>query len=205
MLRGTAAPEDGINMDTDGNVTITKSFINTQMPVFICDLSPMQEALNLAGQALQELQLSHPESTPSNVKAVYMSPWKSHTLNPKLIPLCTVVTNLTRLAGQGISGSDLAALNVSMAVMDCWGAVYQSGDSALRHNHFPADFAAVVYLEAEDGCAPLILSGHAPVQPRPGMLLLFPGILDHEVPVNNGRRVVIAMNLYKKTTFAPAA
>ncbi|MES2887809.1 MAG: hypothetical protein V4739_07320 [Pseudomonadota bacterium] len=192
-------------MATDGNVTITKTFINAQLPVFICDLSPLQDALDQASQAVKELQLSHPASTPSNVKAVYMSPWKSHTLNAKLTPLCTAVTNLARLGAQGISGSDLAALNMSMAVMDCWGAVYQSGDSALRHNHFPADFAAVVYLEAEAGCAPLILSGHAPVQPRPGMLLLFPGILDHEVPANDGRRVVVAMNLYKKTTFAPSA
>ena len=61
-------------MATDGNVTVTKTLVNAQMPVFVCDLSPLHEALRLAREAVEELQPSHPESTPSNVKAVYMCP-----------------------------------------------------------------------------------------------------------------------------------
>jgi len=34
------------------------------------------------------------------------------------------------------------------------------------------------------------------------MLVMFPGILTHEVPATKGRRVVVAMNLHKHATFA---
>jgi hypothetical protein len=187
-------------MPADDQVTVTRTFVSTQLPLFVCDLSAMSDALRLAAEALVELRQSHPESTPSNVRAVYMSPWKSHTLNPKLGPLCTAITNLARVGARGITGSDLEALNVQLVVTDCWGAIYESADSTLRHNHFPAEFAAVAYLEAEAGCAPIVFSG-TPVQPRPGMVLIFPGILDHEVPPTAGRRTVVAMNLYKKATF----
>lgn len=58
----------------------------------------------------------------------------------------------------------------------------------------------MAYLEAEEKCAPLVFSGGFSVQPKPEMLIMFPGILDHEVPSNMGRRVVVAMNLHKRTT-----
>ncbi len=189
-------------MSADDQVTVTRTFVSTQLPLFVCDLSAMPDPLRLAAEALQELRQAHPESTPSNVRAVYMSPWKSHTLNPKLGPLCAAVTNLARVAARGITGSDLAALSVELVVTDCWGAIYESADSTSRHNHFPAEFAAVAYLEAAADCAPIVFSGTTPVQPRPGMVLIFPGILDHEVPPTAGRRTVVALNLYKKATFA---
>jgi hypothetical protein len=87
-----------------------------------------------------------------------------------------------------------------MVVTDCWIAVYEEGDRTVRHNHFPADFGCVVYLEAEPGCAPLIFGGKTAHQPTPGSMVLFPGILDHEVPATPGRRVVVAMNLAKRST-----
>ena len=79
-----------------------------------------------------------------------------------------------------------------MVVTDCWIAVYEEGDRTVRHNHFPADFGCVVYLEAEPGCAPLIFGGKTAHQPTPGSMVMFPGILDHEVPATPGRRVVVA-------------
>ncbi len=181
-------------------VTVTQAFVTAQLPLFIADLNAMPEPLRLAREALDELRISHPESTPSNVVATYMSPWKSHLLNPKFTPLCNAVVQLARVSAAGIGG-DLAKLNVELAVSDCWGAIYETSDLTRRHNHFPAEFAAAVYLEAAEDCAPIVFSGNTPVQPRPGMLLLFPGILDHEVPATSGRRVVVAMNLYKKATF----
>lgn len=186
---------------SDDQVTLTRNFVNTQLPVFVCDLSAMEAPFSLAAQAVEELQQTHPQSTPSNVKALYMSPWKSHLLNPKLGLLCDTVVKLALMGAKGIIGSDLSSLNLELVVTDCWAAVYQSTDSTSRHNHFPAEFAAVAYLEAEDGCAPIIFAGTTAVQPRPGMVIIFPGILDHEVPATNARRTVVAMNLYKKASF----
>ncbi len=186
---------------SDDQVTLTRNFVNAQLPVFVCDLSAMIDPFRLAAEAVNELQQTHPQSTPSNVKALYMSPWKSHILNPKLGLLCATVVKLARMGARGITGADLSALNIELVVTDCWAAVYHSTDSTLRHNHFPAEFAAVAYLEAADGCAPIIFAGSTAIQPRPGMVIIFPGILDHEVPATNARRTVVAMNLYKKASF----
>lgn len=185
----------------DDQITLTRSFVNVQIPVFVCDLSAMSDPFRQASEAVQALRHSHPESTPSNVKALYMSPWKSHLLNPKLDLLCATVVNLARIAARGITGADLSALNVELVVTDCWAAIYESGNSTLRHNHFPAEFAAVAYLEADEDCAPIVFAGSTPIQPRQGMVIIFPGILDHEVPATQGRRTVVAMNLYKKASF----
>lgn len=185
--------------------TIFQGTVPADLPIFVCDLSDQQEVLAQARAALDELRRDHPESTPSNVKAVYMSPWKSHALTDKLHPICRMACWVARQAAQRICAHDLAALNLDLVVTDCWIAVYEQGDRTMRHNHFPADFACVVYLEAEPGCAPLIFGGKTAHQPTPGSMVLFPGILDHEVPATPGRRVVVAMNLAKRSTmFAEA-
>ena len=175
------------------------------LPVFSCDLRNLPAPLQAARQALDDLRMQHPEPQSSNVRARYMSPWKSHRLHPGLLPLCQAVTQIAENCARSIGGFALSSLNLRLTVTDCWGAIYESADAALRHNHFPADFAAVVYLEAEDGCAPIVFGGRMAVQPQPGMLVLFPGILDHEVPPTAGRRVVIAMNLHKVSTLLTAA
>lgn len=91
-------------------------------------------------------------------------------------------------------------------IANCWGAIYEGGDSALKHKHFPADLAAVCYLEADERSAPIVFGdGRISIQPRSGMLIMFPGVLEHEVPLTEGRRVVVAMNLYKAATLAQDA
>ena len=86
---------------------------------------------------------------------------------------------------------------MELIVSDCWGIIYERSDYTRVHNHFPAEFGCSIYLDAEDGCAPLIFSGHHRIQPETGMAVLFPGILNHEVPANEGRRTVLAINLVK--------
>lgn len=180
--------------------TIFQGKVPADLPIFVCDLSDQREVLDLARAALDDLRRDHPESTPSNVKAVYMSPWKSHVLTDKLLPLCKTACWVARQAAHRICTFDLSFIEVDMVVTDCWIAVYEEGDRTVRHNHFPADFGCVVYLEAEPGCAPLVFAGKTAHQPTPGSMVLFPGILDHEVPATPGRRVVVAMNLAKRST-----
>ena len=185
----------------DDKVLIETLAVQTLLPVFVCDLQAIHEHLVLARQANDELRLAHPDTTPSNVHCVYMSPWKSHMMNGKLAPLCASVVTIAEHCAQMISAVGLPSLNMKLMVSDCWGAVYEKSDHAERHNHFPADFSVVVYLEADDHCAPIIFSGERVHQPRPGTLIVFPSILDHEVPASEGQRVVVAMNLIKKATF----
>ena len=86
---------------------------------------------------------------------------------------------------------------MNLVVSDCWGIIYETSDTTRVHNHFPAEYGCAIYLEADEDCAPIIFAGHFKIQPEAGTLVLFPGILNHEVPANNGKRVVLSMNLVK--------
>jgi hypothetical protein len=103
------------------------------------------------------------------------------------------------------TNTDLARLNWGLRVTDCWGAIYEESDYTIPHSHFPSDFSAVVYLEAEENCAPIIFANKLVVQPKPRMLVMFPGMLLHSVPKTQGRRVVLVMNMHKFPSFPAAA
>src|SRR5471032_2206047 len=179
-------------------VTIAMSYVPSELPIFVCDLTLIQPQLALARQAIDELRLSHPESTPSNVQSVYMSPWNSHDLNAKLQPLCDSVVLIAQTAAQGAMGVWFTSMQIELFVSNCWGIIYEDSDHAKPHSHFPAEFACAIYLEADEGCAPIVFSRSVAVQPKAGTMVLFPGIIQHEVPPNKGRRVVISMNLMKR-------
>lgn len=172
------------------------------LPIVVCHLTPIKDQLTLAREAIEDLRLQHPESTPSNVQALYMSPWKSQSMTTKLDPLISSVITISYEVSRNYFGVDLKALNLGLIATDCWGAIYESGHYANQHNHFPSDFACVIYLEAEENCAPIIFENHIKVQPTADMLIIFPGVLKHEVPPTDGKRVVVAMNLNKFPSFS---
>lgn len=188
-------------MSNNDKVEIRSVDVTTELPVFICDLSPIQAQLNLAREAIDELRVSHPQSPESNVKATYMSPWHSHLLNPKLVPLTQSVITIAREVSKSHLSANLEALNMDLVVTDCWGIIYDQANYTQRHTHFPSEFGSSIYLEAHEDSAPIIFAGRLHVKPKPNMLVLFPGILAHEVPATAGRRVVVAMNLNKRAVF----
>ena len=179
------------------DLDIKKVAVPLQLPIFCCDLKSYENELQLAKEAVYELQISHPESTPSNVKATYSSSYKSHLLNPKLLPLTELVMKIAKKVSKETLSCDLDAVNVGLFIADCWCAVYEKSDETIPHNHFPSDFSAVVYLEAEPQSAPIIFANSILVKPIPGSLVLFPGLLNHHVPPTEARRVVVAMNIFK--------
>lgn len=179
--------------------------VETTLPIFWVDLGSFQNELRLAREAINELRVSHPDNTPSNVNSVYMSPWKSHRLNPKLLPLCDLVVGFAKRASLEHLNTNLERLNWGLQVTDCWGAVYEEADHTIAHSHFPSDFSGVVYLEADEDCAPIIFSNRLLVRPQPNMLIMFPGLLVHSVPENHGKRMIVAMNLHKFPDFSSSA
>jgi hypothetical protein len=172
-----------------------KTLVKNELPIFIFDLSGIKHILNLAHQAIHELRESHP-GVESNVIADYRSPWKSHTLNAKLLPLCDVVSSLTtQVSGEGYTGNR-ETLGLKVFVNDCWGAIYGEGGYAESHNHHPAAFSAIMYLETDESASPIIF-GHDQMYPATeNTLYIFPGHLQHEVKKNTGKRIMVAMNLY---------
>ncbi|MBU6381535.1 MAG: hypothetical protein KGR21_03945 [Proteobacteria bacterium] len=173
-----------------------------KLPIFGFQLAPLAPELVQARQALQELRITHPEPLQSNVKGEYTSPWKSHLLNAKLQPLCQLVINLTEHAAKHHWNTDIRKLNFRLEVLDCWGSIYGNKGHTTPHTHFPADFSCVVYLDTEEGCAPLIFENQIKLNPMAGMIVIFPGVLLHQVPENQGQRTVVALNMFKVADFS---
>ena len=188
-------------MSDSEKVQINTVEVAAETPVFICDLSLIKPQLDLARMAIEELRVSHPDTTQSNVQSVYMSPWHSHLINNKFKPLTDSAVTIAQEVSRTHLSANLPALNMGLVVTDCWGAIYEKSDYTKRHNHFPAEFSCVIYLEVHENSAPIIFSGKLHVQPKPNMMVLFPGILQHEVPATDGRRVVVAMNMNKRAIF----
>jgi hypothetical protein len=188
-------------MSDSEKVQIRTVEVAAETPVFICDLSLIKPQLDLARMGIEELRVSHPDTTPSNVQSVYMSPWHSHLINNKFKPLTDSAVTIAQEVSRTHLSANLPSLNMGLVVTDCWGAIYETSDYTKRHNHFPAEFSCVIYLEVHENSAPIIFSGKLHIQPKPNMMVLFPGILQHEVPATDGRRVVVAMNMNKRAIF----
>ena len=171
--------------------------VGTKAPIFWVDMTAYAPMLKAAREAIDELRVSHPESTPSNVKAVYMSPWKSHLLNDKLHPLCLHAMATAKQASKDFWNTDIDALNLDFMIADCWGVIYEESDQTILHSHYPSDFSAVIYLEADENCAPIVFEQKLVVKPQPNVMIMFPGYLRHEVPQNHGKRSIIALNMNK--------
>lgn len=81
---------------------------------------------------------------------------------------------------------------------DCWGAVYQKGDSCNPHAHHPALWSFTYYVDATPDDSPLVFptSGNA-IYPNSGLMVVFPGWVTHSVPEqkNEKERIVVAGNL----------
>jgi hypothetical protein len=182
-------------------IALTQFAAHADVPIFVCDLSPLHEQLRLAREGIEELRLTHPESPLSNVKAEYMTPWRSHLLTAKFQPLIEVVLQVGQAAGKLLNYESEKPIP-EMLISECWGIIYEKSSYTQPHNHFPSDLACAIYLEAHDNSAPIIFSGKYSVQPKSNMLVMFPGILTHEVPATEGRRVVVVMNLHQQATFA---
>jgi len=178
-----------------------KFSVPAEIPVFYISLLNQPHALALARMAVDELRERFPDSTPSNVKSVYMSPWKSHLVTDKLKPLIEIIQDHIYASFKEHLGADLKGLNFELSVADCWCAIYDSSDFTQPHNHIPSDVSAVVYLEMDQNSAPIVFNNAVAVNPIPGSLVVFPGNLIHHVPATQGKRVIIAANFIKLPNF----
>ena len=86
----------------------------------------------------------------------------------------------------------------SYSVTTLWGAVYRSGDYTKMHNHFSSTFSFCYYLKMNNPPTPLqFRSIDHIITPTEGMLIMFPGWMDHEVSnvVSEDERIVLAGNI----------
>ena len=97
---------------------------------------------------------------------------------------------------------------LKLQLQNCWVQKYNKYDYHSMHTHFHTqnDYSFIWYIEGESNSAstkffdvgyPLINTGSVlEFNFKPGMVLLFPGFLPHEVPINkSNNRLVVSGNL----------
>ncbi len=87
------------------------------------------------------------------------------------------------------------------SVTDCWGVVYKKDEYTLQHDHWPSMWSFTYYVNVTDDCAPIVFpNAKLSVQPKNGMICMFPGWIAHYVPKQEGshERVMIAGNIAQK-------
>lgn len=161
-----------------------------ELPVFSTNIGRHKQALALAAQAIFEEREKNPMRMESNVKAEYVSSWGSHLNNPKFQPLIDIVLSFCKEISKTYFNTEL-----EFKIFNCWGMLYEKGDYAVKHSHYPSTFAAVIYLEVDENSAPIIFENDLTVIPSSGSMIVFPAILHHEVPKSESKRMVIAMNI----------
>ncbi len=184
-------------MNPQDPLVVAQQLFPVMMPVFTCSLAAYPDALRLAREAIDDLRAIDPNPIVSNVQSVYVSPWDSNRRTEKFAPICEIVRTVALHVTKVFLSADLPALGMDYFVKDCWGMIYEKADHTKLHNHFPAELSCALYLEAEPGSAPIVFDNGYQIQPENGLLVLFPGILNHHVPATPGRRVVVSMNLFK--------
>lgn len=164
--------------------------VNTSMPVFATNISQFEDALRLAAEAIFEEKEKNPKPMVSNVKASYVSDYFSHLNNKKFKPLIDIVLSFCEEVSK-----TFFKINSKFTCYNCWGMFYEKDDFSVQHNHFPFTFSAIVYIDIEDSSSPIVLEDTLTIIPKKGSLIVFPAMVEHEVPKTQGRRMVVAMNI----------
>ena len=171
---------------------IDAQIIEKKTPIFTTIIDDYKSMNSHVKMHILEMKRQNPQGVESNVRA-----WRSHWFTHKITDVFNPLVELMTSACDFVSDQYYNDGHAKFEPFNFWVMDYQDGDETLEHNHFPSSFSVVYYVDVEDGCAPLIIEGET-IQPKNGMLVVFPGHLDHEVPKNKGRRIAASGNFHLK-------
>tara|TARA_A100001201_G_scaffold34610_1_gene36810 strand:- start:17 stop:580 length:564 start_codon:yes stop_codon:yes gene_type:complete len=164
-------------------------YVSGKYPVFTTFLNHSSEEIRSIKERIIQYRKEHPKSNESNVKA-----WHSfygthrHTnyfddINRRITSECDIILNKFNHTKD------------RLILHDMWMNIYHKGDRTLLHNHFPGDYSCCYYVDIEENSSPIKFPPKLEILPKNDMLVIFPGIVFHEVLPTNGKRIMIAMNL----------
>ena len=160
--------------------------VRKELPIFTVEL-PTDGVLQ---DLIVNYRKNNPEGTKSNVKA-WRSDWYTHKKDPQFKYFVDLVSNACDFICHNHFN---VKPDVVLTCSNMWIAQYDVGDYAQNHDHFPDTLSCVYFVEVEDNCAPLIFEDTLEIQPKNGLLVIFPSIVRHKVDPTQGPRTVISMN-----------
>ena len=165
----------------------------TTLPIFSTILDNHIELNKYLKEIILEHRKKYPQSNTSNVHA-WHSDWHTHILNPKFRPFCDMVCDQCTLVGEKYYIG-----NYQYDVGTMWAMMYESGDSTAKHLHFPNTFAVSYYIEVGSKSSPIIFENDdgrsLTIQPKNGMLLIWPAFIPHMVLPTESKRMAISLNV----------
>ena len=159
--------------------------IQTEAEIGIYTLENYQELNNKLKKIILEFRKKYPESDNSNVKA-----WHTHFDTHKKEPKFNILLDKILKNSQ-----EFLEVNFNLHLLNFWVMEYEKGNHAVKHNHWPASLSGVYYIDVEENSSPIIFENNFTIEPKNGMLLLFPSMVYHEVPPSKGKRIVASFNL----------
>ena len=159
--------------------------IQTEAEIGIYTLENYQELNNKLKKIILEFRKKYPESDNSNVKA-----WHTHFDTHKKEPKFNILLDKILKKSQ-----EFLEVNFNLHLLNFWVMEYEKGNHAIRHNHWPATLSGVYYIDVEENNSPIIFENNFTIEPKNGMLLLFPSMVYHEVPPSKGKRIFASFNL----------
>ena len=168
--------------------------IPVNLPVFSTILDDHLEFNKYLKETIIEHRKKHPRSNISNVKS-WHSAWNTHEIDSKFKPLTDRVESACRTVASEYYKIPL----MHLFVRDLWAMMYEEGDYAKKHNHFPDLISAVYYVDVEPTSSPIIFENDhgksLTIPPRNGMLLIWAATINHMVFPTDSKRMLVSMNL----------
>ncbi len=130
----------------------------------------------------------------SNVKAIHTEwDWQSENVQVR-----NLKTFLIYEIKKNFDYSLVDNSSTSLDIVNFWGNVYNKGDYAQQHNHWPFHYSLVYFLKTKWYYSPLIFTDIGKkVRPKEGRYVIFPAYLNHRVPKHryNEKRITLSGNL----------
>ena len=162
-------------------------------PVFSTVFDDHLEFNKYLKEVIIEHREKYPQSNISNVKS-WHSAWNTHEIDSKFKPLTDRVENACGLISNEYYGSQPI-----LYVKDLWVMMYDEGDYAKKHDHYPDLLSSIYYVDVEPTSSPVIFENDfgksLTIQPQNGMLLIWASSIKHMVFPTDGKRMLISMNV----------
>tara|TARA_B100000287_G_scaffold324641_1_gene308740 strand:+ start:236 stop:835 length:600 start_codon:yes stop_codon:yes gene_type:complete len=167
--------------------------IPVNLPVFSTIFDDYLEFNKYLKESIIEHREKHPQSNRSNVKS-WHSAWNTHKINSKFKPLTDRVENAC-----GFISNEYYGTPCIMHVNDLWVMMYDEGDYANKHHHYPSILSSIYYVDVEPTSSPIIFENDfgksLTIHPQNGMLLIWASSIMHMVFPTLSKRMLISMNI----------
>ena len=117
-----------------------------------------------------------------------------------------VETKGVKILGEWITEDILGSAykQYKMIMHNAWFAKYAKEEYTKSHIHLPSVFSFVYFIQSPSGSSPLVFTySKKEIEPKEGLLVLFPSVLYHQVPPNKcDDRIVLAGNISVATSIS---